>query len=188
MRPPVPDGAGYSSLTRRPDSLGTFTIARPLTGPEHSTPAARTAACSRHRPVSRAADQAVRQPCGHGSLSVIARVPAGRPASAERTPNMLAAGSGLSYDNVAGYDGLMDDHQPAIDEPHYHVWREHGLVFIAQPRRYRTRQAARQAAIRSGLEAGAFMVRPCSLPCRFTVKRKRRRRKPRRCRHCGRST
>ena len=74
-------------------------------------------------------------------------------------------------------------------DPHFHVWSDRGLVMIAQPPRFNTRQAARKAAIRAGMEAGSFEVKKCALPCRFTVKRKRKRkRKPVKvCRHCGRT-
>ena len=71
-------------------------------------------------------------------------------------------------------------------DPHFHVWKDCGLVVIAQPPRFNTRQTARKAAIRSGLEPGAFEVKRCALPCRFTVKRTRKR-KRRKCRHCGRT-
>ncbi len=70
-------------------------------------------------------------------------------------------------------------------DPHYHVWTDRGLVLIAQPPRFRTRQAARKAAIRAGMEPGAFAVQKCALPCRFTVSRPRKRKPPKRCRHCG---
>ena len=68
---------------------------------------------------------------------------------------------------------------------HHHVWLDKGMVMIAQPPRFNTRQAARKAAIRAGLEAGSFEVKKCALPCRFTMKRKRKR-KRKKCRHCGR--
>ena len=69
---------------------------------------------------------------------------------------------------------------------HHHVWLDKGMVMIAQPPRFNTRQAARKAAIRAGMETGSFEVKKCALPCRFTVKRKRKVRKVRKCRHCGR--
>ena len=68
---------------------------------------------------------------------------------------------------------------------HHHVWLDKGMVMIAQPPRFNTRQAARKAAIRAGMEVGSFEVKKCALPCRFTVKRKRKR-KRKKCRHCGR--
>ena len=74
--------------------------------------------------------------------------------------------------------------EPASTDPHFHVWVDSGLALIAQPPRFNTRQAARKAAIRAGLEVGSFEVKKCALPCRFTVKRKRKR-KRKRCRNCG---
>jgi len=74
--------------------------------------------------------------------------------------------------------------EPGPDEKHYHVWRDRGLVLIAQPPRFRTSQAAGAAAARRW-KRGSFMVRRCGSPCRFTVKRKRKRRPRKPCRHCG---
>ena len=74
--------------------------------------------------------------------------------------------------------------EPAATDPHYHVWRDHGLAQTIMTPRFGTNQAARQAALRAGMEKGAFVVRKCTLPCRCLVKRKRRPR--RKCRHCGR--
>ena len=37
---------------------------------------------------------------------------------------------------------------------HHHVWLDKGMVLIAQPPRFNTRQAARKSAIRAGMEAG----------------------------------
>lgn len=73
--------------------------------------------------------------------------------------------------------------EPAPDEAHYHVWTDRGFVMIAQPPRFATRQAARQAAQRAGLDP--FIVRKCALPCRFTLPRKPRKR--RRCK-CGKAS
>ena len=70
-------------------------------------------------------------------------------------------------------------------DPHFHVWTDRGLVLIAERHRFNTRQAARKAAIRAGWESGAFAVRRCDLPCRFTLPRKRKRKPRRPCRHCG---
>lgn len=70
------------------------------------------------------------------------------------------------------------------DEAHFHVWEDTG-VFIPQPPRFRTNAAARKAAVRADLEPGSFMIRRCRLPCRFTLP-KPRKRKRRKCRHCGR--
>ena len=70
---------------------------------------------------------------------------------------------------------------------HHHVWLDKGMVLIAQPPRFNTRQAARKSAIRAGMEVGSFEVKRCALPCRFTVKRKRRKRRRKKCRHCGRT-
>ena len=68
--------------------------------------------------------------------------------------------------------------EPRADEPHYHVWRDTkpGRVLICEPPRFATRQAAGQAAARQ-MERGTFKVMKCDLPCRFTLPRKRRRRK-----------
>ena len=60
---------------------------------------------------------------------------------------------------------------------HHHVWLDRGMVMIAQPPRFNTRQAARKAAIRAGMEVGSFEVKRCALPCRFTVKRERKRKR-----------
>ena len=59
-------------------------------------------------------------------------------------------------------------------DPHYHVWTDRWLVMFAQPPRFKTRQAARQAAIRAEMESGTFAVKRCALPCPFTVKREGR--------------
>ena len=75
--------------------------------------------------------------------------------------------------------------EPAADDPHYHLWTDRGLVMIAQRPRFGSSAAARNAAKRAQMQLGTFEVKQCALPCRFTVKRKRtRKRKP--CRHCGR--
>ena len=75
--------------------------------------------------------------------------------------------------------------EPEVTAPHFHVWIDTGgLALIAQPPRFGTAQAARQAAKRHGL--GKVHVMKCTAPesaCRFTVKRERKPRKP--CRHCG---
>ena len=100
------------------------------------------------------------------------------------------AGVGLSIGNRGSYFSamLISPETRRIEcEPtaeHHHVWLDKGMVMIAEPSRFNTRQAARKAAIRAGLEVGSFEVKQCALPCRFTVKRKRKR-KRKRCRHCG---
>lgn len=72
-------------------------------------------------------------------------------------------------------------------EPHYHVWLLKGWpgVLIPQRPRFGTRQTARKAAIRAGHPVGSFEVKACRLPCPFTVKRPRKRKARKRCRHCG---
>ena len=77
------------------------------------------------------------------------------------------------------HEHLLDE--PPVSEKHLHVWADCGKALIAQPRRYRSRQAARQAATRSGYVR--FTVRTCKDPCPFTLKKKRK--PPRKCRHCG---
>ena len=66
-----------------------------------------------------------------------------------------------------------------------HLWVDRGMVLIAQRPRFGSSAAGRNAAGRAGLELGTFEVKKCALPCRFTVKRERKR-KVRKCRHCGR--
>ena len=78
------------------------------------------------------------------------------------------------------HEHLLDE--PPVEEKHLHVWIQTGLVLIAQPQRFRSRQAARAAAVRSGY--ADFAVRTCKDPCVFTIPRKKKR-KVRRCRHCG---
>ena len=76
--------------------------------------------------------------------------------------------------------------EPTVDEPHFHVWLDTGgLVLIAQPPRFKTRQAARQAAVRRGILPELLHVMKCPVPCRFTVKRKRKRKPRKPCSHCG---
>ena len=84
---------------------------------------------------------------------------------------------------------LISDESRRVEPPasaaHFHVWHDAGLVLIAQPPRFGSRAAARKAAIRAGLDLGTFEVKACALPCRFTVKRRRKRKPRRKCRHCG---
>ncbi len=76
--------------------------------------------------------------------------------------------------------------EPPADEPHYHVWRDHGKAQTIMAPRFGTNQAARKAALRAGMRPGEFAIRRCDgNPCRATIRSKRRR-KRRRCRHCGR--
>ena len=89
---------------------------------------------------------------------------------------------------------------PAATEPHYHVWIVRDFAMFAKRDRFRTRQTARTAALRAGMEPGEFIVRKCDLPCVFKRPRKYGRRKRRtsgqdqkspvgrrrRCAHCGR--
>ena len=72
--------------------------------------------------------------------------------------------------------------EPDADAPHFHIWTDRGFVLIAQRPRFPSRQAARNLALRKGMEKGTFIVRACGLPCRFTQKEPKRTRKPRR--HC----
>ena len=66
--------------------------------------------------------------------------------------------------------------EPAPDEPHYHVWIDTGkFAIIAQPPRFRSRQAARQAAIRNGYRPDVIHVMKCKLPCRFEKTHRKRR-------------
>ena len=46
--------------------------------------------------------------------------------------------------------------EPPADGPHYHVWRDHGLAQTIMTPRFGTNQAARQAALRAGMEKGTF--------------------------------
>jgi len=55
--PPGRTGAGYSTLTRRPDSPRPSPAVIQITGPEHSTTATQNSASSPERPVSRASDR-----------------------------------------------------------------------------------------------------------------------------------
>ena len=76
--------------------------------------------------------------------------------------------------------------EPAATEEHYHVWLDTGgLALLAQAPRFRTRQAARQAAVRRGIRPEILHVMKCRNPCRFTVKRQRRRKPRKPCAHCG---
>ena len=57
----------------------------------------------------------------------------------------------------------------ALNRPHFHVWRfaSTGRAIFRLVRGFRTRQAARQFAIRRGIERDAFMVLQCSrVTCR----------------------
>ena len=54
--------------------------------------------------------------------------------------------------------------EPPVDAPHYHVWRDHGLAQTIMSPRFGTNQAARQAALRAGMEKGGFSVQKCTLP------------------------
>lgn len=59
---------------------------------------------------------------------------------------------------------------PPADERHYHVWLDHHTVLVAHPARFATRQAARNAAFRSGLRTGSFRVLECEgNPCGFEL-------------------
>ena len=73
--------------------------------------------------------------------------------------------------------------EPPADAPHFHVWTDRGLVMIAQPPRFGSSAAGRNAAKRAGMKLGTFAVHRCALPCRFTLPRAKRKR--RKCRHCG---
>ena len=76
--------------------------------------------------------------------------------------------------------------EPPADGPHFHVWTDAGHIMIAQRPRFGSSAAGRKAAKRAGLPNGTYSVLKCPLPCRFTIPQKRKRKPPRKCRHCGR--
>lgn len=71
--------------------------------------------------------------------------------------------------------------EPRVDEKHYHVWIDTGqLAMLAQPPRFRTRQAGRQCGIHSGIPKDRLHVFKCGPGvCRFAVPRRRKRKRRR---------